>query len=114
MDAQLFHDMRDYIPVELWKDSYKLPYFTFIERVPVSKIKIDKGLFAWQNEVDLSQVDFITKNFDIDFWMPITVNQDYYLLDGQHRLQVAEKLGLKYIDVVIDNETKKRHHYQQI
>jgi hypothetical protein len=106
--------MRDYIPVELWRDTYENPQvahsFTFVERVPVSQIKIDKNLFAWQNEVDTSQVDFIADNFDIDFWMPVTVNPDYFLLDGQHRLQVAEKLGLKYIDVVIDYETEKRQH----
>ncbi len=98
--------MRDYIPVELWKDSYKPPTFCFVERVPISSIAIDKKYFAWQNEVDPTQVDFIAENFDIDFWMPVIVNPEFYLLDGQHRLQVAEKLGLKYIDVVIDNETK--------
>jgi hypothetical protein len=87
-----------------------MPSFTFVERVPLSKIKIDKSLFAWQNNVDPSKVNFIIKNFDIDFWMPVTVNPDYYLLDGQHRLKVARKMGLKYIDVVIDNETEKRHH----
>jgi ParB-like chromosome segregation protein Spo0J len=33
--------------------------------------------------------------------MPILVNTDFFLLDGQHRLQVAKKLGLKYVDVAI-------------
>lgn len=100
--------MRDYIPVELWRDTFKPPSFTFVKKVPLNKIKIDKNLFAWQNEVDPSQVDFIAENFDPDFWMPVTVNSEYYLLDGQHRLQVARKMRLKYIDVVIDNETEKR------
>lgn len=99
---------RDYIPVQLWKDSYKPPFFTYVERVPISKIKIDKRLFAWQNEVNTFQVDFIVENFDIDFWMPIIVNSDYFLLDGQHRLQVANKLQLKYIDIVIAEETPNK------
>ena len=93
----------NYIPVELWVDTFRPPSFTFVRKVPLSKIKIDKSLFSWQNEVDPSQVDFIVKNFDVDFWMPILVNSDYFLLDGQHRLQVAKRLGLKYIDVVIDD-----------
>jgi hypothetical protein len=98
--------MREYIPVELWKDSYKLPTFIFVERVPIFKIKINQEHFAWRNEVDSAHVDFMSENFDIDFWMPIIVNPEYYLLDGQHRLQVAERLGLKYIDVVINNKQK--------
>ena len=102
--------MKDYIPVELWRNTYTNPQmarsFTFVEKVPLSKIKIDKSLFSWQNEVSPSRVDFIVKNFDLDFWMPIIINSDYFLLDGQHRLLVAKKLGLKYIDAVIDNERK--------
>ena len=102
--------MKNYIPAELWKDSYTNPTigesFTFVEKVPLSKIKIDKSLFSWQNEVSSSRVDFIVENFDIDFWMPILINSDYFLLDGQHRLQVAKRLKLKYIDVVIDKERK--------
>lgn len=102
--------MKNYIPVDLWRDTYTNPQiaksFTFVEKVPLSTIKIDKSLFSWKNEVNLSLVDFIVRNFDIDFWMPIVINSDYFLLDGQHRLQVAKNLGLKYIDVIIDNERK--------
>jgi hypothetical protein len=97
--------MKNYIPAELWKDTYKSASleksFTFAEKVPLSKIKIDKSLFSFQNNVNPSFVDFIVENFDRDFWMPILVNADFFLLDGQHRLQVAKKLGLKYIDVAI-------------
>ena len=102
--------MKNYIPVELWRDTYTNPHIaksiTFVERVPLSKIKIDKSLFSWQNEVSPSRVDFIVENFNIDFWMPILINRDYFLLDGQHRLQVAEKMGLEFIDAVIDIERK--------
>ena len=104
--------MRDYIPVELWRSTYADPQiaklFTFVERVPISDIKIDKRLFSWQNEIDPAQVDSIVGNFDVDFWMPIMVNPGYFLLDGQHRLQAADKLGLKYIDVVVKYEKETR------
>jgi ParB-like chromosome segregation protein Spo0J len=36
-------------------------------------------------------------------WIPITVNKELYLLDGQHRLEAAKRMKLKYIDVVIQN-----------
>ena len=100
--------MKNYIPAELWKDTFKNSTleksFTFVEKVPLSKIKIDKSLFSFQNDVSRSFVDFIVENFDKDFWMPILVNADFFLLDGQHRFQVAKKLGLKYIDVAIVKE----------
>ena len=72
------------------------------EKVPVSTIKVNKSLFSFQNDVSLSQVDSMVQEFNVDLWIPITVNPEYFLLDGQHRLKTAEKLGLKYIDVVID------------
>jgi len=72
-------------------------------RVSLYKIKIDKNLFSYQNKVSESAVLDIVLNFDDELWMPITVNQEYYLLDGQHRLAAAKHLGLEYIDVVIQN-----------
>ena len=102
---------KNYIPVELWRSTYTNPTmaetFAFVEKVPLSKIRLDKKLFSWQNEVSPSFVDFIVENFDIDFWMPILVNPDYFLLDGQHRLQAARKMGLKYLDVVINKERSR-------
>jgi hypothetical protein len=100
---------KTYIPIgEIWKETYSRPpiaiSFVLVERVPISRIKINKRLFSWQNEVDQSQVNFMLKNFDQDFWMPILVNRDYFLLDGQHRLRVAKRMGLTFIDVVIDKE----------
>lgn len=97
----------NYIPMgEIWKGGF----FSvgLVEKVPLSKIKIDKNLFAWQNEVDFSEVDFIIENFNLDFWMPIRITEDYFLLDGQHRLQVARKMGLEFIDACIDTEKTRR------
>lgn len=96
-----------YIPtLDLWRSMFLQSCFggrwTIKEKVSISEIKIDKSLFSFQNEVSQSQVDSMVEEFSIDYWIPITVNPEYYLLDGQHRLQTAERLGLRYIDVVID------------
>ena len=98
---------KQYIPTQaFWRSMFLRPEFDgrweIKERVPISAIKIDKSLFSFQNEVSLSQVNSMVQEFTVDLWIPITVNPEYFLLDGQHRLKVAEQLSLKYIDVVID------------
>jgi hypothetical protein len=99
---------QNYIPVKKhWFDMFTKPfkkqYWTPETRVPISKIKIDKDLFSYQNVVSESAVFDIVLNFDDEMWIPITINREYYLLDGQHRLAAAKHLGLEYIDVVIQN-----------
>lgn len=42
--------------------------------------------------------------FDEEVWQPIHVNQDYCLLDGQHRLSLACRTGMKYIDVIMEKK----------
>jgi hypothetical protein len=115
---------KKYIPTpEFWREMFLRPNYegrwTIVDKVPVDQIKVDKSLFAFQNEVDLSQVDFMIENFDVNFWIPITVNTNYFLLDGQHRLKVAQGLGLKSIDVVVDHgeqlpvslQRRNRHNF---
>ncbi len=75
--------------------------WTTVDRVPIDRIQIDKSLFSYQNDVDYGQVLRMLVDFDQELWMPITVNEDYYLLDGQHRLDVAKRLCLEYLDVVM-------------
>lgn len=74
------------------------------EKVPIKDVKIDRSLFAWDNPVYPEQVDFLVENFNQEFWTPIIVNPEIYLLDGQHRLEVAKRLGLKYIDILIEQD----------
>ena len=53
-----------------------------------------------------------THNFYENAWEPIIVNEDYFLLDGQHRLRLAFRIGLKYIDLIMrkkkDIKTSKK------
>lgn len=72
-------------------------------KTPIEKIKVDKTLFSFQNEVNWTEVEYMSKNFEIGAWFPIMVNRDFFLLDGQHRLAAAQNMKLKYLDVVIDN-----------
>lgn len=72
-------------------------------KTPIEKIKVDKTLFSFQNEVNWTEVEYISKNFEIGAWFPIMVNRDFFLLDGQHRLAAAQNMKLKFLDVVIDN-----------
>ncbi len=121
--------MRNYIPVKKhWVEMYTRfdkPYWTPALKFPIKKIKIDKSLFSYQNDVSKSDVLYMLVNFDREIWIPITLNKDYYLLDGQHRLELARQMGLSYIDVVIedsellkgDNKKEgdgKKRRYQKI
>ncbi|GIK09979.1 MAG: ParB/RepB/Spo0J family partition protein [Anaerolineales bacterium] len=99
---------KQYIPtLNYWHSMFLNPSFggrwTIENRIPVSEIKIDKSLFSFQNEVSEGQVDSMVEEFNIEYWIPITVNPEYFLLDGQHRLQTVKRLGLKYIDVIVDH-----------
>lgn len=88
--------------------------FSFEDKIPIKKIKINRKLFAFDNSVNMDNVHYRLTNFDKYLWSPITVNKDYYLLDGQHRLAMAKKLGLKYIDVMIEEEDKIEYNKKPI
>lgn len=103
---------KEYIPsAELWKDMWikaskrdDVWDWVPIDKVRIKKIKIDKSLFDFQNEVDEEQVSYMIENFEEEVWQPIHVNHDYYLLDGQHRLNLARRTGMKYIDVIMEKK----------
>jgi len=75
----------------------------FNEKFLVDKIKIEP-LIDHQIEIDYDRVSNILLNFDQKLWEPILIDDDYYLLDGRHRLEVAKLLRLRYIDVIIEND----------
>lgn len=89
--------MRNYIPcLEHWKDMFR-QYDFFIEEIKRKKL---------MNEVCGGDVLYMLLNFSKDVWMPITLDEKNFLIDGQHRLELAKQMGLKYIDVVIQLNLK--------
>lgn len=86
---------------EMWINASKRDFdwdWIPIDKVRIRKIKKDKKFLP--NEVDDDQVSYMIDNFDEEVWEPISLNEDYCLLDGQHRLRLAFRTGMKYIDVI--------------
>src|SRR3990167_5355455 len=77
-----------------------------IDKIFIKKIKIDKKFLP--NEVNDDEVTYMINNFDEEVWHPVMINKDYFLLDGQHRLRLAFRTGMKYIDVIME----KRKDYE--
>lgn len=76
--------------------------WTVVRKVPITSIQVNELLFSFQNKINPDEVERIKKEFVIDAWYPIMVNPQNFLLDGQHRLAAAKKMGMKFIDIVID------------
>jgi hypothetical protein len=86
-------------------------YWSTVDKVPITKVKVDPRLFSYPNQVDSAQVNYMVENFSRNAWTPILVNEDFFLLDGQHRLQVAKRMKLKYIDVIVQHFENYSHYY---
>jgi hypothetical protein len=91
---------------DYFKEMYRRysDYFRVIEEFPIGDIKFDKQYLGYPNEINHGEVIEMLVNFDKELWGPIHLNKDNFLLDGQHRLQVAKQLCLKYIDVIVCEE----------
>lgn len=64
-------------------------------------------VFSFNREVDFSRVEKIKKAIEENgFLVPILVNQDNLVVDGQHRLEAAKILGceIAYVKYPIDEE----------
>lgn len=85
-----------YIPSpEHWKEMYRKYHFYKVkEMLAIDEIKINRALFDFNNKVCTSAVEYMLNNFELDAWMPVTVTEKMFLLDGQHRLACAKKVGL--------------------
>ena len=94
----------DYIPIEQFLEESLSKFGTILHKFDISKISVDKSRFCFCNEVIPSEVDNIAYYFHKESWEPVTLDREYFLRDGQHRLAAAKKMGLKYIDAIIYNE----------
>jgi len=88
---------------DLFVRNFDKPYWTPKDKVKIDNIIVDKSLHCQKNDILESTIIKIISNFDLLFWIPITINKDYFLLDGQHRLEAAKRMKLKFIDVIIQD-----------
>ena len=73
-------------------------YHQGFPKVPINKIvKPDK----YPNPIQRATVLDILTNFHTEGWWPISVDENFVLRDGQHRLCAAKMMCLEYIDVVM-------------
>lgn len=96
--------MKKYIPCEKhWKDMFaQHSMYKVIEKFPLKMIRKKK----LRNDLNAGDVLYMLLNFNQEAWMPITLDKDYFLTDGQHRLELARQFGMEFIDVVILDEKK--------
>lgn len=94
--------MRTYIPCKKhWKEMFeKYDFFNVVDKFPISKIRRKKLI----NGINKDDVCYMLLNFDKNAWMPITLNKNNFLIDGQHRLELARQMELEYIDVIVQTE----------
>ena|GEM_PF-4737896 len=69
---------------------------------------------SFPNPIYEGTVQTILEHFNEYAWFPILINKDYFLLDGQHRLEVAHRLNLRFIDAIIDNQEAVKEIAEQI
>ena len=88
---------------EMWINASKRDFdwdWVPIDKVRIKKIKIDKKFLP--NEVDDDEVFYMINNFEEEVWQSVLINEEYCLLDEQHRLRLAFHTCMKYIDVIME------------
>lgn len=98
---------QDYLPCPPWMLDLKTfngftndskLWWKGITKVPIKAIKEPN---IYPNEIEPQSICYILSNFYPEAWEPVMVDDNFFLRDGQHRLEVARRLGLKYIDVIL-------------
>lgn len=95
--------MKKYIPCEKhWKDMFaQYSMFKVIEKFPLKMI----GKKKLRNDLNTEDVLYMLLNFNQEAWMPLTLDEQNFLIDGQHRLELAKQMCLEYVDVVIQSKS---------
>ena len=71
-----------------------------IEKFPIINIKLDTDTYP--NPLKMNEVLNMIDNFYPFAYHPIRLNENYELIDGQHRLKFAQLCGFEFIDVFIE------------
>jgi ParB-like nuclease domain len=76
----------------------------FKSKVLLDDIKLPENSLESRDWIDKETINNIVNDFYPSGWEAVRVNPKMEILDGYHRLVAAKKLGLKYIDIIIDYE----------
>jgi len=82
----------------------KLNWF-FKSKVEIEKIKLPQNPLKTRDWLDKETMNNIVNNFYPSAWGAVRVSPKMEVLDGYHQVIAAQKLGLKYLDIIIDYET---------
>ena len=78
-----------------------------IYKVPIEQLTRPE---TYPNELDEREAFRILAYFDRSRWEPVYIDTKYNLLDGQHRLWVAKKMGYYFIDafMMLNDKTQRK------
>jgi hypothetical protein len=71
--------------------------YKLIEKFPINQIKHNPATYP--NQLNLSEVIYMMYEFYPSGYHPLCIDGDNNLLDGQHRLKLAEMCCIDYVDV---------------
>ena len=85
-------------------DVSELTFIKFVKKYPIEAL-IDKNQHLFQRRLQIGRLKHISKKIQkFGFLMiPIIVDENYKMVDGQHRVIVAYLLGFKQVPVVVYN-----------
>ena len=80
-----------------------------IERLNVADIKVDRAYQRALSDLKLNQIMWQWDEPAAGILLVCLRDDGYYVIDGQHRLEAAKRLGIKFLrcQVLIDIEVKK-------
>jgi hypothetical protein len=102
--GKLVNGSQEYIPSpqHVGKD------YILIEKFPIEGIETGRDLSEQQNKIDYNRISEMWDSFDQKLWEPLLIDTEHHLLDGQHRIELAKMMRLRYIDVIIKNDDKAK------
>lgn len=86
------------------------PIWSIRRQVAVHTIMIGKLDAPYPNPLDCGEVETILAYFDREQWLPIMLDHEGFLLDGQHRLEVCCRKELFFVDAVVRCADHERIH----
>jgi len=99
---------KKYIPCDQhWLDFFdQYEFYKTYRKLPIKNINRRR----LRNKIGTNETLCMLVDFHQEGWMPIIIDKNYNLVDGQHRLAFADQMCLEYIDVAIFDESLMRNY----